>query len=157
MTEAKQRIAREVKILSDLVEATLVQMERVAGLYTHLNQLEGIERAELQRLINLCENQGRDALAGIEQWIHYMKAPRVEGRINLNTRGRYVLETTGIEFTCGRTLEVYVDHLVEPHPDERGWHLGRVEYSDEYGGYYFYNSTGSHYALREGMLVAVRI
>ena len=158
MTEAKRRITREIKILSDLVDATLVQIERVAGLYPYLNQLDGIGRAELQRLINLCENQGRDALASMDQWIRYIKTPRVEGRIYLNPRGRYVLDTTGVEFTCGRSLEVYVDHLVDSDPGEQGWHLGRVEHSDKYGGYYFYNnSTGSHYALREGMLVAVRI
>jgi hypothetical protein len=140
---------REVSRLGELLSATLVQMDRVARLYPHLDRLDGIERAELAKLISLCENC--DAIAYLARWVEYLQKPRSEGRIFLRASGRYVMDTTGIEFTCGRAIEVYI-----PGDPDRGWHLGRVEHDHRYGGYYFYSETGDHHPLQDGMLAAVR-
>lgn len=140
---------REVSKLVELLAATLAQMDRVAGLYPYLDRLEGIERVELQKLINLCENGAE--IADLARWVEYLQKPRTEGRIFIQPNGRYVMDTTGIEFTSGRPIEVY-----NPGGPDRGWHLGRVEHAHRYGGYYFYSDTGDHCPLQDGMLVAVR-
>lgn len=140
---------KEVSRLGDLLAATLVQMDRVARLYPHLDRLGDIERVELQKLISLCENC--DAITYLSRWVEYLQKPRSEGRIFLQDNGRYVMDTTGTEFTCGRAVEVYI-----PSGPDRGWHLGRVEHAHRYGGYYFYNDTGDHCPLQDGMLAAVR-
>jgi len=141
---------KEVTKLGELLAATLDQMDRVAGLYTHLNRLEGVERVELQKLINLCENATE--IADLARWVRYLQKPRTEGRIFLQDNGRYVMDTTGIEFTSGRPVEVYITG----GPD-RGWHLGRVEHAHRYGGYYLFSYTGDHCPLQDGMRVAVRV
>jgi hypothetical protein len=140
---------KEVTKLGELLAAILVQMDRVAGLYTHLDELKGIQRAELQRLINLCEKT--EEIPELARWIKYVQKARTEGRIYLQDSGRYVMDATGIEFTCGWPIEVYI-----PDGPDRGWHIGRVEHAHRYGGYYFFNDTGDHCPLQDGMRVAVR-
>ena len=140
---------REISKLGELLAATLVQMDRVADLYTHLDHLDGIKRVELQKLISLCENG--EEIADLARWVDYLQKPRTQGRIFLQDNGRYVMDTADIEFTCGRPIEVYI-----PGGTDGGWHLGRVEHAYRYDGYYFYSHTGDHCPLQDGMLVAVR-
>lgn len=72
-----------------------------------------------------------------------------EGILNTRYDGRYeLLDAEGVDltyFTSGSIIELYVD--------DYGWVPGRVEYSDNYGGYYFYNETGRHRRLCEGLKV----
>ena len=138
-----------VSKLGELLAATLVQMDRVAGLYHHLDRMENIERVELQKLINLCENC--EEIADLARWVGYLQKSRTEGRIFLQDNGRYVMDTTGIEFTCGRPIEIYI-----PGDLDGDWHIGRVEHAHRYGGYYFYSATGDHCPLHDGMRVAMR-
>ncbi len=140
---------KEISKLGELLAATLDQMARVVGLYPHLDRLEGIEWVELQKLISLCENGAE--IADLDWWVKYLQKPRTEGRVFLQCNGRYVMDTTGIEFTCGRPIEVYITG-----GPEKGWQIGRVEHAHRYGGYYLYNYTGDHCPLQDGMLVAVR-
>ena len=138
----------EISKLGELLAATLAQMDRVARLYPHLDKLEDIERVELLKLINLCENAGE--IGDLARWIRYLQKTRTEGRIFLQDNGRYVMDTTGIEFTCGRPIEAYSLY--------GGWQIGRVEHAHRYSSYYFYSQTGDeeHYPLRDGLMVAVR-
>jgi len=139
---------KEVHKLGELLTATLDQIDRVARLYLYLDQLDGIERVELQKLITLCENAG-DILS-LARFVEYVQKPRKEGQIFLQDNGRYLMTTTGIEFTCGWPIEVFIDG--------QGWQMGNVEHSEKYGGYYFYNFTGEENCrLHDGMQVAVRI
>jgi len=140
---------KEISRLGELLAATLVQMDRLAGLYTRLDQLKGIKRVELQKLISLCENG--EEIADLARWVDYLQKPRSEGRIFLQDHVRYVMDSTGIEFTCGQPIVVYI-----PGGPDSGWRLGRVEHAHRYDGYYFYNHTGDHCPLQDGMLVAVR-
>ena len=42
--------------------------------------------------------------------------------------------------------------------DDYGWQFGRVEHSEKFSGYYFYNEGGvEHHSLTTGMLSAVRL
>ncbi len=140
---------REISKLGELLAATLAQMDRVVDLYTHLDHLDGIKRVELQKLISLCENG--EEIADLARWVGYLQKPRSEGRIYLQNNERYIMDTIGIEFTCGQPIEVYI-----PGGPDGGWQLGRVEHAHRYDGYYFYNHSGDHCPLQDGMLVAVR-
>lgn len=134
---------KEVSKLGELLAAALDQMGRVAALYPHLDRLDGIERVELKRLIVLCENDA--AIADLAWWVGYLQKSRIQGRIFRQGSGRFLMDTTGTEFACGRPIEVYITG----GPGE-GWHFGRVEHAHRYGGYYFYSHTGEHCPLRDG-------
>lgn len=143
---------KEIGELSELLAATLAQLDRVARLYPYLEELDGINRTELSTLLELCDNcQHIDDLAG---FIKYIQLPRTKGQIFLQDNGRYVMDTTGLELTCGRPVEVYA--AAGEHPDQCQWQIGRVEHSFKHGGYYFYGQSGDQYPLQNGMLVAVR-
>lgn len=47
-------------------------------------------------------------------------------------------------FTSGDSIEIYVEGY--------GWISGRVEYSDDYNGYYFHNPEGRHRSLWDGIM-----
>lgn len=66
---------------------------------------------------------------------------REDGRFNLeDADGNYLTY-----FTSGDPIELYVDGY--------GWILGRVEFNEDYGGYYFYNQDGRHRSLWNGYKV----
>lgn len=78
---------------------------------------------------------------------HYSKKTK-EGYLELNKNGRYELK--GIELTCSYPVEIYNSKCHD-------WNDGRIEHSDEYGGYYFYNYDGEHVVLNDGIRARVRI
>lgn len=78
---------------------------------------------------------------------HYSKDTS-EGYLELNSNGRYVLNDT--ELTCGYPVELW-------NNKSHSWNDGRIEHSDEYGGYYFYNYDEEHIVLSDGIKARVRI
>ena len=69
------------------------------------------------------------------------------GFLQEGTDGRYELQDEKgnylTYFTSGDLIEIYIDGY--------GWITGRVEYSNDYGGYYFYNPEGRHRSLYDGI------
>lgn len=64
---------------------------------------------------------------------------REDGRVELqDENGNYITY-----FTSGEPIEIFVEGY--------GWINGRVEHSDDYGGYYFYNLEGRHRSLYNGI------
>ena len=81
--------------------------------------------------------------------LDYYAAEPKEGTLTLNAFGRY--EVWGRELSCGNGLE-----LLGTTPETEGqWFVGRVEHSDEFGGYYFCHSRHS-VPLRPGLIVRYR-
>ncbi|WPC42920.1 DUF5348 domain-containing protein [Clostridium sp. JS66] len=78
---------------------------------------------------------------------HYSK-PIQEGYLQLKSNGRYSLEN--IELTCGYPVEIY-------NTESHAWNDGRIEHSDKYNGYYFYNYDENHIALNNNIRARVRI
>ncbi|WP_017414145.1 DUF5348 domain-containing protein [Clostridium tunisiense] len=78
---------------------------------------------------------------------HYSKVV-MEGCLSLNINKRYSINN--IELTCGQPIEAY-------NPQYGQWEAGRVEHSNKYDGYYFYNYDDRHKALFNGMKVRIRI
>lgn len=78
---------------------------------------------------------------------HYSKNTK-EGYLEFNSNGRYELK--GTELTCGHPVEIYNTGSGE-------WNDGRIEHSDKYGGYYFYNYDEGHFVLSDGMKARVRV
>lgn len=72
-----------------------------------------------------------------------------EGYLQIREDGRYGLyDTTGnylTYFTSGDSIDLYIE--------DYGWISGRVEYNDDYNGYYFYNPEGRHRSLWNGLKV----
>lgn len=68
-----------------------------------------------------------------------------EGLLVLNTDGRFTVND--ITLHCGTPIELYVENY--------GWIKGRVEHSEDYRGYYFFNTNGRHRSLWEGLKVRI--
>lgn len=100
------------------------------------------------------DNKGCKAMeefiSNIEDFIntveHYSKDTK-EGYLELNCNGRYELK--GIELTCGYPVEIYNVKYNE-------WNDGRIEHSDEYGDYYFYNYDDKHMSLSDEFKARIR-
>jgi hypothetical protein len=60
--------------------------------------------------------------------------------------GKYAIDDENY-FSCGYPIEVY---------NKGQWQIGKVEYSNKYGGYYFYNHDGENTPLKEGLRVRTR-
>lgn len=58
--------------------------------------------------------------------------------------------------SCGYPIEI-LNQAWGTSENEFKWLTGRIEHSNSYGGYYFYNKDGDHVSLREGMKVRIRI
>ncbi|WP_066638390.1 DUF5348 domain-containing protein [Desulfolucanica intricata] len=154
MTAVKALVNKEVKELTKLLEAVQAKLKQVSKLYTYIESADGIEKIELIKLINLCEGSSADEFSVFAWKVKYLAKPRVEGNLYMSTNGRYRLDTNDFEFTSGCPIEVYIP---DPDSDDFGWQFGRVEYSESYGGYYFYNQFGyENHRLWPGMRAAVR-
>lgn len=72
-----------------------------------------------------------------------------KGYLRSNKYGRYeLIDEEGnclTYFTSGDPIDIYDETLEE-------WLQGRVEYDDNYGGYYFYNINGRHRSIWDGVL-----
>ncbi|ACV63265.1 hypothetical protein Dtox_2456 [Desulfofarcimen acetoxidans DSM 771] len=155
MTKIKKMINQEVNELTVILEAVKTKIENITLLYPNLNNAKGIERAEeraeLVKLIAMCEGNFSDDLAIFIEGVKQLTKPREEGRLVVNSAGRYSLN--GYELTCGHRIEVFIE---DENHDDYGWQFGRVEHSEKFGGYYFFNESGEHHKLTIGMLAAVR-
>ncbi|MTI82395.1 MAG: hypothetical protein FH756_00540 [Firmicutes bacterium] len=152
----KEVISKEIQRLRDLLTQTIDQMDQITKFYTYIDKLDGIERAELIELIRMCEGNGLDDATRLERKVKYLLKPRSEGKLQEQSNGRYtvVSGSKSFELTCGCAIDLFIPD--QDHEDY-GWQFGRVEHSDKYGGYYFYNLSGwDHHALRHGMTAAVR-
>ena len=157
MTKVKQLVNSEVNTLTGLLSMVNAKIEQIALQYPQINNAKGIEKAELTRLIALCEGRFIDDLAEFHASIRQLSLPRIEGKLILKNNGRYVIDNKNYdnELTSGQTIEVFIDN--EEH-DDHGWAFGRIEHAEKYGGYYFYNKGGAeHHKLKTGMLAAVRV
>lgn len=144
MGHVKIVVDREARELVRLLEAVETKLDTIEMLYMLSDETEGIVKSELNRLIRLCET---DEIGILKHRVETLTKTRVEGRIHKANNDRFRLGEH--EFTSGSYIEVY--------SDEDGWEFGRVEHSQEYGGYYFYNVSGyGGFALRNGMVAAYR-
>lgn len=85
--------------------------------------------------------------------LEYFSKPKKEGYLIKLPNDKFELRTKKGKpiryFSCGSPIEVYSKETGE-------WCVGRVEYSNDKGGYYFYNNYLGHPALLEGMKARVR-
>jgi hypothetical protein len=149
----KTVITQEIKRLRDMLGQTIVQMDKMLGLCTGSENLEGIEKAEFAEIMRLCEV---DDVKCLHRKVAYLLKPRWEGRLQKQANGRFAFASGNrvLELTCGYKIELFVPD--EGHEDY-GWQFGRVEHSDKYGGYYFFNESGwDHHCLHDGMTAAIR-
>ncbi|MBR4345999.1 MAG: DUF5348 domain-containing protein [Oscillospiraceae bacterium] len=90
-----------------------------------------------------------DELDIISDSIGYLNKPVThEGKLCFTSRERYAVD--GKELSCGACVEY------QRYDEEHGcsyWFTDRVEYSDTYGGYYFFSSKK---ALEKGLTVRIR-
>ena len=155
MTKTKEMLNKEINEFSVLLEAVKVKLIDIHLLYPELNNVtDQIVKTELARLIRLCEGSFSDDLENFMAKIKYLAKPRVEGRLVQKTNGRFCLDSYDNELTCGHRIEVFIE---DENHDDYGWQFGRVEHSEKFDGYYFFNEGGDeHHKLTTGMLAAVR-
>jgi len=153
----KRVITKEIQRLRDLLSQTMAQMDRITQLYTYIDKLDGIEQAELTELIRICEGNGLDDVTSLDRKVKYLLKPQLEGKLRKQSNGRYAVVFGNKYFevlTCGKPIELFIP---DQELEDYGWQFGRVEHSDEYGGYYFFNESGwEHYGLHPGMTAAIR-
>ena len=90
-----------------------------------------------------------EKLDSISDRLSYLSKPIThEGKLYLTSNDRYAVN--GQELCCGYRCEY---QLYDEEYQSYKWVLDRVEYSDKYSGYYFYESKK---ALEEGITVRVR-
>ncbi len=79
---------KEITKLGGLLAATLVQVDRVAGLYPRPEELEGIQLAGLQKLSNICENTGEipDLASWHSGWVEHAQLIRQALLLQLHRR-----------------------------------------------------------------------
>ena len=154
MTNIGQAVTKNAQELASLLDAVKTKMEVVAKLYPLLGQAEkdSVERSELLRLICLCEGSYNDEIHGITEKIKHLTKPRTEGRLIIGEGGKYRLDTGERVFSCGSSIEVYIE---DPRHGSV-WKFGRVEHKEDMGGYYFRSYGGDEYRLSPGMMVAIR-
>ncbi len=99
----KTVITQEIKHLRDMLEQTIVQINKILGLYTDSENLEGIEKAELTELMRLYEV---DNVKCLHRKVAYLLKPRWEGRLQKQANGRFAFASGNrvLELTCGTKL-----------------------------------------------------
>ena len=125
---------------------------KIRNLRLYLENIVNNEKAETwedEKIKNSIDSLA-DKLYDYEQTMKYYGKKPQEGRLTLNSRGRY--EINDIELTCGHGLEMY---LYDSYEECEIWCEGRVEADN--GKYYFLNLDGSNKDLEEGDLVRVRV
>ena len=154
MTNVKKLINKEVNELTCILESLKAKIGQIPLLYPNIDKAEGIEKAEIIKLISLCEGYFSDDLAVFIIRVKQLAKPRAEGSLLLVSNGRFSLDINGCEFTSGHKIEVFIE---DKKHDDYGWQFGRVEHSEKFGGYYFFNEGGTeHHKLTTGMRAAVR-
>ena len=125
---------------------------KIRNLRLYLENIVNNEKAETwedEKIKNSIDSLA-DKLYDYEQTMKYYGKKPQEGRLTLNSRGRY--EINDIELTCGHGLEMY---LYDSYEECEIWCEGRVEADN--GKYYFLNLDGLNKDLEEGDLVRVRV
>lgn len=79
--------------------------------------------------------------------INFFKKDSKEGYLEINSDGRFTIANNTL--TCGCRIELYIEKYQE-------WNLGRIESSDKFDGYYFFNENGNHQKLEKGMKARIR-
>ena len=155
MTNIAQSVVKNAQELTVLLEAVRTKMEAVTKLYPLLEEAkkDSVEHTELERLIMLCEGNYADEIHVLIGKVECLAKPRTEGRLVRGADGRYMLDTNGLVFTCGCSIEVFIDNSIS---EDYGWQFGRMEHRERMGGYYFHNYSGDDHRLYPDMLVAVR-
>ncbi|MTI85607.1 MAG: hypothetical protein FH756_17350 [Firmicutes bacterium] len=154
--ESEANILKEVQEFESLLSRVLSKMEQISKLYIHIDNLRGVEQAELIDIIRRCEGKEADDVSGLHRRIRYYLKPRTEGKLEMRSNGRFALVSgsDSFELSCGSAVEVFV---ADDGNEDNGWQFGRIEHSHNYGGYYFFNESGAdHHPLYTGMLAAVR-
>lgn len=81
--------------------------------------------------------------------LKYYSKNVINGTLYKLDNGKFALSQNDY-LSCGYPIELYNKEYEE-------WEVGRIEYSDKYGGYYFYNQdAGEHRRLEEGLRVRIR-
>ncbi|ACV62286.1 hypothetical protein Dtox_1411 [Desulfofarcimen acetoxidans DSM 771] len=154
MTNVKKLINKEVNELTRMLETLKAKIEQIPLLYPYIDKSEGIEKAEIKKLIALCEGYFSDDLSVFTERVERLAKRRVEGNLLLKSNGRFSLDNNTREFTSGHKIEIFVE---DKKHDDYGWQFGRVEHSEEFSGYYFFNESGiEHHKLTTGMKAAIR-
>ncbi len=155
-------VIKEIGNLQALLNKTMDQMKQISKIRHMLDRLEGIEKAELQRLLSACdmESFAGDAIDRLLDILKHIQTQRTVGRLVYADNDRYWLKSKGkkiLEFHSGSGIEVFVE---DKEHDDYGWNFGRVEYDHGqkgFNGYYFFNTSGfDHHPLHAGMLAAIR-
>lgn len=123
-----------------IAEKTLSDMHRIQAKAPY----RGMEDS---KGCNALENIISELESFVGEVKHYSRETR-EGYLKIDSNDRYRINDT--ELTCGYPMEIYKEEYKE-------WEAGRVEFSSNYDGYYFYNYDGSHVPLFEGMKARIRI
>lgn len=123
-----------------VAENALIQIK---GIYDKAKIESFEDRKSCKSLERLIESM-EDFVGDIK---HYSKDTE-QGYLQLNSNGRYVLNST--ELTCGYPIELWDNKCHE-------WEDGRIEHSSKYGGYYFYNYDNENKTLNEGLKVRIRV
>ncbi|KYH30739.1 hypothetical protein CLTEP_25050 [Clostridium tepidiprofundi DSM 19306] len=120
--------------------------EKTLGMLNNIRKIASVYEFEDKQVYKALEN----VIESIEDFIneieYYSKSAEV-GKLYINSNGRYELNSK--ELYSGYPIEVYNEEYGE-------WNAGRIEYSNKYGGYYFYNCDEEHFALNDGMKARIR-
>ena len=152
MTNIAQAVAKNAQELTTLLEAVKSKMESIEKLHPLFEQVkkDSAEHSELKRLIALCEGN-HDDIHRITNRVKQLTKHRTEGKLVMGNDGKYMLDTDGHIFSCGSTIEVFIES-----GHNQGWQFGRVEHRESMGGYYFRSYSCDDHRLYPGMLAAVR-
>lgn len=138
---------RDFVEIKEELERLYKKVDKVLGNYDRV----GYENEKVYQMLE--DNSGR--LETMSNFISYFNRSFYRDVLVLRPDGRYGCSSTDKYYTCGSTMEAYA----EPYSyceENIALCYGRVEYSDEMGGYYFKNYDGKDVTLYEGMRVLVR-
>jgi len=140
------------RLHNTLEEITKLVKDATEEVYREYKQGETFENAIVLSVLENSHDYTVDRLLSIMDYFSSHEFS-YEGILGVRQGGKYEIESTNHYFSCGSSMEVFAS---ENEYDEVKWHVGRIEYSDKFGGYYFYNHYGENIKLKIGMLVRVR-
>ncbi len=107
------------------------------------SEVKTFEDERVEQILEYLEEEIREGLEEIDHMTKEIK----EGKLYLNSQGRYNLDTMpNFYFTCGSLIEVKIGNK---------WQCGRIEHDN--GEYYFCNYDGEDIKLVEGIMARIRV